>query len=336
MRKLFVVYFVFLSSFCFAQTKSILFIGNSYTQCNGGLENMLKSLAASKGIEIEAEASAIGGYSLHKHCNNQQTLDKIRSNYWDYVVLQEFSLYPAYPPEVVDTLTYPYAKILSDMVHDQSICTQIYFYMTWGRKNGYLSDTTYMPLTTFDGMQRRLAESYCEMAVDNDGSVAPVGVAWKYVRDNYPEINLFTEDNSHPSPQGTYLAACVFYASIFKTSPEGATFTYGLSIEEANILQRVAAIVVLKNMDVWRLDLKPVCGESVTRKRSVVSFSTIATGGKLMFNQNIISDYTIYSYTGKLCKQGKLHGSYIDVSDLASGLYLIRLGNEEAQKFVVE
>ena len=336
MKNLLLAALVLLSSFCFAQTKSILFVGNSYTQCNGGLENMLKSLAASKGIEIEAEASAIGGYSLQKHCSNQQTLDKIRSKAWDYVVLQEFSLYPSYPPEVVDTITYPYAKILSNMVHDKSVCTQLYFYMTWGRKNGYLSDTTYMPLTSFDGMQRRLAESYCEMAVDNDGSVAPVGMAWKYVRDNYPEINLYTEDNSHPSPQGTYLAACVFYASIFNSSPEGASFTYGLDIGEANILQRVAAVVVLKNMEEWRLDLKPRCEEYGTGKRSIVSFSTIATDGKLMFNKNIISDYTIYSCTGRLCKQSRLLGSCIDVSDLSSGLYLIRLGNDEAKKFVIE
>ena len=336
MKKILLVSLVLLSSLCYAQTKSILFIGNSYTQCNGGLENMLKSLAASKGIEIEAEEAAIGGYSLKKHCNNQQTLDKIRSKDWDYVVLQEFSVNPAYPPEVVDTLTYPYAKILSDMIHNQSICTQLYFYMTWGRKNGYLSDTTYMPLTTFEGMQRRLAESYCEMAIDNDGSVAPVGIAWKYVRDNYPEINLYTEDNSHPSPQGTYLAACVFYASIFKASPEGAKFTYGLSENEANILQHAAAIVVLDNMEIWRLDLKPRCEEYGTGKRSAVTFSTIAVGGKLMFNKNIISDYTIYSYTGKLCKRGKVHGSTLDVSDLLSGLYLIKLGNDEAQKFIIE
>lgn len=320
----------------FSQTKSILFVGNSYTQCNDGLENMLKSLALSKGIVIEAESSAIGGYSLQKHCNNQQTLDKIRSRDWDYVVLQEFSLNPCYPPEVVDTLTYPYAKILSDMVYDKNYCTQLMFYMTWGRRDGYTYDTTYLPLCTYNGMQRRLAESYCEMAADNDGAVAPVGMAWKYVRDNYPEINLYTEDKSHPSPQGTYLAACVFYASIFKESPEGATFTYGLSADEARILQQTAALVVFRNMTEWRLDQKPRCEEYGNGTRSSVSFATIAVDGQLVLNKNIISDYTIYSYTGKLCKQGRLLGSTIDVSDLTSGLYLIRIGNDEAQKFIVE
>jgi len=320
----------------FAQTKSILFVGNSYTHCNDGVDKMLVSLAASKGIEIYAESSAIGGYSLQRHCSNQQTLSKIKSKAWDYVVLQELSTNPCYPPEVVDTLTYPYAKILSDMVHDNNYCTQLMFYMTWGRKNGYISDTTYMPLTTFNGMQKRLAESYCEMAADNDGAVAPVGMAWKYVRDNYPEINLYTEDKSHPSPQGTYLAACVFYASIFKESPEGASYTYGLPQSEAAILQQAASVVVFRSMAEWRLDQKPRCEEYANGKRNRASFANIVIDGKLQFDRNIIVDYSIYTYTGRLCKQGTLHGDSIDVSDFRSGLYLIKLADGETQKFVVE
>lgn len=333
MRKLFLSILMMLISLCgFAQTKNILFVGNSYTQCNGGLEKMLMSLAASKGIEIYAESSAIGGYSLQRHCDNQQTLDKIKSKAWDYVVLQELSLNPCYPPEVVDTLTYPYAKILSDMVYDNSVCTELMFYMTWGRKTGYTSDTTYMPLTTFDGMQQRLAESYCEMAVDNDGSVAPVGMAFKYVNDNYPEINLYVEDNSHPSPQGTYLAACVFYASIFKDSPQGASFTYGLGQAEAAILQQVASIVVFDNMDEWRLNLRPRC-EDFAKK----SFLTLRyADGMLIFSKNMIADYSIFTYTGRMCKFGTFSGNTIDVSELNPGLYLIRIGDEWTYKFVVE
>ena len=30
----------------------------------------------------------------------------------------------------------------------------------------------------------------------------------------YPEIRLLTDDDKHPSPNGTYLAACAIYASL--------------------------------------------------------------------------------------------------------------------------
>lgn len=32
---------------------------------------------------------------------------------------------------------------------------------------------------------------------------------------------LFLDDGSHPSPAGTYLAACTFYAAIFNANPAG-------------------------------------------------------------------------------------------------------------------
>ncbi len=289
---------------------------------------MLKSLAASKGFEIDADASAIGGYSLQRHCENQQTINKIKSRLWDYVVLQELSLNPCYPPEVVDTLTYPYAKILSDIVYDNSECTNLMFYMTWGRQNGYTNDTTYLPLCTFDGMQQRLCESYCEMAEDNSAWVAPVGMAFKYMKENYPKINLYTEDKSHPSPEGTYLAACVFYAAILKNTPEGADFYYTLTPEVAMLLQHVANTVVFGDYEKWRLNISNGCIRYDDLKRNILNFNNIVTDGKLMFMYSLIADYKIYSSVGHLCQQGKLVGSEIDVSNLHSGLYLLVIEDE--------
>ena len=41
---------------------------------------------------------------------------------------------------------------------------------------------------------------------------APVGDAWERSLAERPAIVLHDADGSHPSPAGTYLAACVFYA----------------------------------------------------------------------------------------------------------------------------
>jgi len=48
-----------------------------------------------------------------------------------------------------------------------------------------------------------------------------VGPAWMLVREKRPELELYISDGSHPSAAGSYLAACTFYATLFRASPVG-------------------------------------------------------------------------------------------------------------------
>jgi hypothetical protein len=93
-------------------------------------------------------------------------------------------------------------------------------------------------------MQKRITETYQELARRTEGGRAPVGSAWQVIRRSHPEIELYLPDGSHPSRQGTYLAACVFVATLFGASPRGAP-TFGLIPAEARALQEVAEAVVL-------------------------------------------------------------------------------------------
>jgi len=88
---------------------------------------------------------------------------------------------------------------------------------------------------------------YMTMAEENGSTVVPVGLSWKQSMDNDPDslINLYSGDNSHPSLSGTYLTACVMYATMFQKSPVGATYTAGLSEYDAYYLQQIAEDVVL-------------------------------------------------------------------------------------------
>lgn len=222
MKSFILIAFIALSSICFAQTKSILFIGNSYTYSNGGVDVMLKNIALAEGDTLYTESLAIGGAKFSDFCNNSETFERIRSRAWDYVVLQEQSQLPAFPPSQVEEECYPFAKRLCDSIRANDSCTQILFFMTWGRENGDQDNcANYTPLCTYDGMQQRLRESYVQMADDNNAIVVPVGLAWKYVRDHYPEINLYQSDGSHPSVEGTYLAACTFYNVLYGDNRTG-------------------------------------------------------------------------------------------------------------------
>ena len=53
-------------------------------------------------------------------------------------------------------------------------------------------------------------------------------------------------DGSHPELEGTYLAACVVFASLYNESPVGNSYTYfgEISAEDAAFLQQVAQDVV--------------------------------------------------------------------------------------------
>ena len=263
-------------SVSFAQTKNVLFLGNSYTGVNN-LPLLTYNLALSLGDTINYDSNTPGGFTYQGHSTNATSLAKIAQGNWDFVVLQEQSQKPSFPPSQVATDVYPYAQILVDSIKSANACAEPLFYMTWGRKNGDAGNcASYPPLCTYDGMQARLRESYMEMAVDNDCSVSPVGAAWKYVRDNYPTIELYSADESHPSINGSYLAACVHYASMFRESPVGASFISTVTAIDAAILQEAAELVVLDSLSIWRIGDNDV----------VANFTSNITSGEISFSEN--------------------------------------------------
>jgi len=69
---------------------------------------------------------------------------------------------------------------------------------------------------TYSGMQERLIENYEKLGSLLNAETAPVGKAWVIVRNQHPEIDLYSSDGKHPSLQGSYLAATVLYLTIFK------------------------------------------------------------------------------------------------------------------------
>jgi hypothetical protein len=83
--------------------------------------------------------------------------------------------------------------------------------------------------------------------------VAPVGYVWLLAQGQNSLLNLWQEDGSQPTEEGTYLAACVFYGVIFQQSPKGLTYQAGLTKEPATFLQQIAGTTVLDNAALWNL-----------------------------------------------------------------------------------
>jgi len=255
MKNLLLTIFSLSACFSSAQQTSVLFLGNSYTY-TGNLPGTLYSLALAGGDTVYYESNAPGGYTFEGHSTNATSLSKIASRNWDFVVLQEQSQIPSFPPSQVASMCYPFAEILVDSIRSNYECSEPIFFMTWGRRDGDQSNcANYPPLCTFEGMNGRLRESYLEMAVDNNTTVAPCGAAWHRMWETNSTFwnGLYSGDGSHPSNWGTYLNACVFYATIFRKSPVGIPYYSSIGQTDAEALQQLAEDMVIDSLENWRI-----------------------------------------------------------------------------------
>lgn len=264
-----------LAGLTYAQdSATVLFIGNSYTYVNN-MPGMVADLAASLGDYVEPTSQTAGGAQFVTHAGNPATYTAINSEDWDYVVLQAQSQEPSFSDGQVNANTLPYAEQMADSIYANSICSRIMMFMTWGRENG---DPQWAPISTFEGMNERLRNAYVRMADSIDASVSPVGVAWKYIRDNYPTIQLYSADGSHPSVEGTYLAACTFYASFFRKTPVGAPFISSLPQATADALQEGAEAAVMDSLTQWNL--------YHISEHTQADFSYVINGSDVTFTNN--------------------------------------------------
>jgi hypothetical protein len=236
-----------------AQTKSVLFLGNSYTYVNN-LPQMLSDVANSTGDTVLFDSNTPGGYTLQGHSGNTTSLSKIAAGNWDFVVLQEQSQLPSFPDSQVELDVFPYARFLDSTIRYHNPCGETVFYMTWGRKNGDASNCAFWPpVCTYLGMDSLLNLRYHIMADTNNAILSPVGAVWKYIRQNYPLINLYQPDESHPSVAGTYAAACTFYTTIFRKDPTTITFNSTLSAADATAIKDATKNIVYNALLNWHI-----------------------------------------------------------------------------------
>jgi hypothetical protein len=253
-KKVYVAVLVFM---CFSvqvfsqnETKA-LFLGNSYTYYNQ-MPQMVSDIAESMGEELVTASNTPGGYTFEGHTTNLTSLALIEEGNWDFVILQEQSQIPSFPVAQVANESLPYAEALNDLIETHNPCSETVFYMTWGRENGDAGNCEFWPpICTYEGMDDLLAASYLTMADDNEAIVSPVGRVWRWIRENYPDLNLYASDGSHPSAEGSYAAAVSFYTVMFRDNPEEITFNSTISDSDADITKLAVKTVVFDQFSEW-------------------------------------------------------------------------------------
>jgi hypothetical protein len=305
MRNLVVLVSVIVSFNTWSQsiTKRVLFIGNSYTYVNN-LPQMIADVANSNGDVLVFDSNTPGGCTLEQHSLNTTSLNKIMLGTWDDVVLQEQSQLPSFSNPEVATMVFPFAHKLDSIILKYNPCAETVFYMTWGRKNGDASNcAVWPPVCTYNGMDSLLHLRYVQMAADNHGVVSPVGALWKYIRQNFPAIELYSADESHPSVAGTYAAACSFYATVFKKNPSLISFNSTLSASDAMLIRDAAKLIVFDSLLNWHVgEYDPIADFTFIQSDfSDVSFTNTSTNsanyhwnfgdGNSSLSQNAVHTY---------------------------------------------
>jgi hypothetical protein len=207
---------------CHSQAAThILFIGNSFTYFNKGLDKQLE------GLEPSAVTARIvaAGYTLEQHWNGGKALQKLHERKWDYVVLQEQSQFPV----VNQQKFYEFARKFDQEIRRSGARTVLL--MTWERP-----DSVNYGVTTAN-----MAASFAALGAELGARVAPAGSAFARALRDRPGLALYVHDG-HPTAEGTYLATCVLYRTIFGRSPVGNAYSENnISAGDRGYLQRIAA-----------------------------------------------------------------------------------------------
>jgi hypothetical protein len=216
-----------------ADVASVLFVGNSLTQAND-LPEMVRTLAVLGGHAEPVIGTVLrGGYSLGDHLTEGTAPRAIAAEPWSIVILQQG---PSGLPESRVQLV---ADARQFDAIDRNVGARTGLYMVW-------PDITRK--TAFDSVSL----SYRTAAAAVGGLLFAVGDAWQAAWRRDSTLPLYGSDGFHPSVEGSYLAALVIYAGLYRDNPVGlpARFTVGTAgwtldvpPAHAQVLQAAAAEV---------------------------------------------------------------------------------------------
>jgi hypothetical protein len=149
------------------------------------------------------------------------------------VVLQEQSATPSVD-DLRETKMFPAVRTLVEQIRERH--AEPLLFETWARSAGWPE----RGLFGYDAMQTEVNKGYETIGRELGVPIAPVGAAWARELGMPAHPEMWTDGN-HPTTAGTYLAACVFYATIFHRSPLGLKYYAGLPSNTAVQLQAIAA-----------------------------------------------------------------------------------------------
>ena len=179
----------------------ILFVGNSLTYTND-LPAMVRRIGELDGRRIETKMIAHPNFSLEDHLLSPGTRRTLKSGDFDVVVLQQ-------GPSSLDESR---RLLIRDVTRVRQMVPRrcrVAVLMVWpdARRSG-----------AFD----RVIESHRLAAEAAGATLIPAGSAWKQMIDAGDGRSLYSKDDFHPAPRGTFIAALETYRALVGPPPEDA------------------------------------------------------------------------------------------------------------------
>jgi hypothetical protein len=219
----------------------VLFVGNSYLYYNDSLHNHVRRLVAAAdpalGESLQYKSATIGGAPLAHHDIRHLLAPGHlgMKQAFDVVVLQDNSTSAL--SERARASFREKATEFDAAIRKHGARTALYMTHAHVKPSKYASPD----------MIRKVEDMYVSVGNEIGAWVIPVGLAFERAYRLKPDIQLHQDyDGSHPSLAGTYLAACVVYASLYGKSPVGNSYDYYGRVDKATaaFLQKVAAETV--------------------------------------------------------------------------------------------
>jgi len=173
---------------------SVLFIGNSLTYFNE-MPHMTSEIAAHESRPLRVEAVTQSGASLEDLWYRTDALKHIWKEHWDYVIFQERGGGEAHNR---GELFHQYVRMFADQIRRSG--AKPVLFMTWSLQHAAENEALY-----------RNAAKRANIRL------LPVGMAWD---------QRFDWDGVHPNVAGSYLIACMAYATIYDKPPLGLPFEF--------------------------------------------------------------------------------------------------------------
>jgi len=176
-------------------TLRVLFVGNSFTYFYN-LPQVVNAMSAfSKKVHIETRTSLVGGSRISQHLNKErgtETIEILNKQTFDYVVINHHSLITIDDPDGF----FESSKKMVELVRSKNAIP--IFMMTWAYHSNPL-------------MIKNIAAAYNNMGKRLGVDIVPCGNLFSEVRKRRPDLDLFDDDDKHPSKHGTYLNGLTFF-----------------------------------------------------------------------------------------------------------------------------
>jgi len=220
---------------------SVLFVGNSFTYYQGSEEDpavprYFKAIAENLNQEVNVDFVVRESHTLTKFASENDPYgkivdEKLKSNFYDYVILQEQSTSPI---QNYNSFLTAVTSLKTKIDAHQENCQTI-LYETWGSPTA-IQNTGYLSV---GDMEKDLRSAY-ERAGDEVGcSVHYVGKAFTYVYEN-SDIDIYADDRRHQNNYGAYLSAAIHVRGLFGFNVSNCTDYAGLSESQCKALLSVA------------------------------------------------------------------------------------------------